>query len=111
MAAVTKILEVVFDSSAGPKSMPVLAFGTANDNLQPDTLKMVMVEAIKLGYRHFDMASIYGSEQTLGKAIKEALELGLVDSRDQLFITSKLWCNDAHPDASLLPGLLPHFPR
>ncbi|XP_048427524.1 non-functional NADPH-dependent codeinone reductase 2-like [Pyrus x bretschneideri] len=98
MAAATQIPEVLLDSSAGPKSMPVLAFGTAADNLQPDTLKMAVVEAIKLGYRHFDTASIYGSEQTLGEAIKEALELGLVDSRDQLFITSKLWSNDAHPD-------------
>ncbi|KAM1050386.1 hypothetical protein ACFX13_032867 [Malus domestica] len=111
MATATQIQEVVLDSSAGPKSMPVLTFGTAYDNKQPNTLKMAVVEAIKLSYRHFDTASIYSSEQTLGEAIKEALELGLVDSKDQLFIISKLWCNDAHPDASLMLGLLPHFPR
>ncbi|KAM1158845.1 hypothetical protein ACFX19_032653 [Malus domestica] len=111
MATTAQIQEVVLDSSTGPKSMPMLTFGTADDNKQPDTLKMVVVEAIKLGYRHFDTALIYGSEQTLGEAIKEALELGLVDSKDQLFIISKLWCNDAHPDASLLLGLLPHFPH
>ncbi|TQD92577.1 hypothetical protein C1H46_021829 [Malus baccata] len=104
MVAASQIPEVVLGSSAGPKSMPVLAFGTAADNLQPDALKTAVVEAIKLGYRHFDTASIYGSEQTLGDAIKEALELGLVDSRDKLFITSKLWSNDAHPDL-VLPAL------
>ncbi|XP_009359214.1 non-functional NADPH-dependent codeinone reductase 2 [Pyrus x bretschneideri] len=104
MAAATQIPEVVLGSSAGPKSMPVLAFGTAADNIQPDALKTAVIEAIKLGYRHFDTASIYGSEQTLGDAIKEALELGLVDSRDKLFITSKLWSNDAHPDL-VLPAL------
>ncbi|CAN6548873.1 unnamed protein product [Malus baccata var. baccata] len=104
MVAASQIPEVVLGSSAGPKSMPVLAFGTAADNLQPDALKTAVVEAIKLGYRHFDTASIYGSEQTLGDAIKEALELGLVDSRDKLFITSKLWSNDAHPDL-VIPAL------
>ncbi|KAF7846988.1 hypothetical protein BT93_L3510 [Corymbia citriodora subsp. variegata] len=28
----------------------------------------------------------------------EALELGLVNSREELFITTKLWCSDAHGD-------------
>ncbi|KAI5313776.1 hypothetical protein L3X38_042952 [Prunus dulcis] len=34
----------------------------------------------------------------LGEAIQEALRLGLVASRDQVFITSKLWISDAHLD-------------
>ncbi|ONI30330.1 hypothetical protein PRUPE_1G244700 [Prunus persica] len=98
------IPEVVLGSSIGPKNMPALAFGTAADNVQPNLLKTAVLEAIKLGYRHFDTAAIYGSEQTLGEAIKEALKLGLVASRDQLFITSKLWSNDAHPHL-VIPAL------
>ncbi|RYR33487.1 hypothetical protein Ahy_A10g048086 [Arachis hypogaea] len=62
------------------------------------------MEAIKLGYRHFDTASIYGSEQVMGEAIAEALKLGLISSRDELFIPSKLWLFDNHPDL-VLPTL------
>ncbi|BFG16327.1 hypothetical protein CerSpe_026010 [Prunus speciosa] len=103
-ASSAHIPEVVLGSSVGPKSMPVLGFGTAADNIQPNLLKTAVLEAITLGYRHFDTAAIYGSEQTLGEAIKEALKLGLVASRDQLFITSKLWSNDAHPHL-VIPAL------
>ncbi|KAG6680617.1 hypothetical protein I3842_13G051500 [Carya illinoinensis] len=92
----TGIPEVVLNSSTGRKAMPVIGFGTAADS--NDALISAVLEAIKLGYRHFDTASVYGSEQALGEAIAEALRLGLVGSRDELFITSKLWPSDAHAD-------------
>ncbi|KAL6193269.1 hypothetical protein ACLB2K_034353 [Fragaria x ananassa] len=101
--AATKVPEVVLGSFNG-QCMPVLGFGTAADNLDPIALKTAVLEAIKLGYRHFDTAPIYTSEQTLGEAVAEAISLGLVASRDQVFITSKLWCNDAHPDL-VIPAL------
>ncbi|KAL5552803.1 hypothetical protein UlMin_040204 [Ulmus minor] len=85
-------------------SMPVIGFGTAAEDSDSTIMKTAVLEAIKLGYRHFDTASIYGSEKSLGEAIAEALKLGLVASRDELFITSKLWCSDAHPDL-VLPAL------
>ncbi|KAM1006047.1 hypothetical protein ACFX1X_002874 [Malus domestica] len=94
-AAAKKIPEVVLASSTGPRSMPAIGFGTAANKFEPHVLKTAVVEAIKLGYRHFDTASMYGSEQTLGEAIQEALGLGLVASRDQVFVTSKLWITDA----------------
>ncbi|KAL6219203.1 hypothetical protein ACLB2K_012409 [Fragaria x ananassa] len=102
--AATQIPEVVLESSNGRRTMHVLGFGTASNNLQPQVLIEAVHEAIKLGYRHFDTASVYGSEQSLGAAIAQALELGLVASRDQLFITSKVWCNDAHPHL-VIPAL------
>ncbi|KAL6186465.1 hypothetical protein ACLB2K_042585 [Fragaria x ananassa] len=102
--AATQIPEVVLVSSNGRRTMPVLSFGTAANNLEPEVLKEAVLEAIKLGYRHFDTAYEYGSEQSLGIAIAKALELGLVASRDELFITSKLWPNDAHPDL-VIPAL------
>ncbi|GKF24315.1 D-galacturonate reductase-like protein, partial [Tanacetum coccineum] len=37
--------------------------------------------------------SLYGTEKPLAEAIKEALRLGLIKSRTELFITTKLWCN------------------
>ncbi|KAL6193273.1 hypothetical protein ACLB2K_034357 [Fragaria x ananassa] len=102
--AATQIPVVVLESSNGRRAMPVLGFGTASNNLEPEVLIEAVLEAIKLGYRHFDTASIYGSEQTLGEAVAKAISLGLIASRDELFITSKLWCNDAHPDL-VIPAL------
>ncbi|MFC9777393.1 aldo/keto reductase [Paenibacillus chitinolyticus] len=43
-------------------------------------------EAIRAGYRHFDTAKIYGSEEALGREIQKS---GI--PREQLFITSKVW--------------------
>ncbi|XVF02507.1 hypothetical protein REPUB_Repub04eG0181300 [Reevesia pubescens] len=91
-------------SSSGLK-MPVLGFGTAVDPpVAPEIIKQAVLQAIELGYRHFDTASVYGTEQPVGEAIIEAISLGLIKSRDELFITSKLWCNDAHGEL-VLPAL------
>ncbi|KAJ4711020.1 NADPH-dependent codeinone reductase-like protein [Melia azedarach] len=78
--------------------MPVVGLGCGVTKLDNDAFTFAVLEAIKLGYRHFDTASLYGTEKALGEAIAEALGLGLVSSREELFITSKLWCDDAHPD-------------
>lgn len=63
-----------------------------------------MIAAIEVGYRHFDTACLCHTEQPLGEAIVEALEKGLIRSRDELFITSKLWCSDGHRDL-VVPAL------
>lgn len=77
--------------------MPVLGFGTASDPpVDSETTKNAVLQAIELGYRHFDTAALYNSEQPLGEAIAEALNRGLIKSRDEVFITSKLWCSEAH---------------
>ncbi|KAK3038642.1 hypothetical protein RJ639_027305 [Escallonia herrerae] len=84
---------------SGGRKLPVLGLGTATfPPVEPEIVKQAVLEAIKLGYRHFDTASVYQTEQVLGEAIAEALGLGLITSRDELFITSKLWCSDAHGD-------------
>ncbi|XP_062110416.1 non-functional NADPH-dependent codeinone reductase 2-like [Humulus lupulus] len=98
------IPKLVLGSSSRPRSIPVIGLGTASHDRDPTTLKRAVLEAIELGYRHFDTASAYGSEQGLGEAIAEALKLGLVASRDELFITTKLWCTDCHPHL-VLPSL------
>ncbi|KAI9080966.1 hypothetical protein K1719_037127 [Acacia pycnantha] len=76
-------------------SIPVIGFGTASMG-DRDATKTAVIEAIKLGYRLFDTASLYGTENSLGEAIEEALKQGLVGSREELFITSKLWITDNH---------------
>ncbi|XP_049404402.1 non-functional NADPH-dependent codeinone reductase 2-like [Solanum stenotomum] len=90
---------------AGCRSMPALGLGTAADPpVEPEIVRSAVVEAIEVGYRHFDTAALYNSEEALGEAINEAINGGFVESREQLFITSKLWCSDAHPQ-HVLPAL------
>ena len=71
--------------------MPIAAFGTFHSDWAQDYMKDATVEAIRLGYRHIDTARAYENEDVVGVAIKEALETGYVSSRDELFITGKLW--------------------
>ncbi|XP_010272067.1 PREDICTED: non-functional NADPH-dependent codeinone reductase 2-like [Nelumbo nucifera] len=85
--------------------MPLVGMGTASYPFDAsEASKLPILRAIQLGYRHFDTAALYQSEQHLGKAIAEAISLGLIQSRDELFITSKLWCSDAHHHL-VLPAL------
>ncbi|WP_051236023.1 aldo/keto reductase [Paenibacillus pinihumi] len=46
-------------------------------------------EAIYAGYRHFDTARIYGSEEALGQVISNS---GI--ARKEFFLTSKVWTTD-----------------
>nr|KYP32061.1 NAD(P)H-dependent 6'-deoxychalcone synthase [Cajanus cajan] len=98
----SKVPHVVLQSSSNNCNMPVIGLGTAPSS-STDTREAIL-EAIKTGYRHFDTASMYGSEQPLGEAIAEALQLGIIKSRDELFITSKLWCTENFPHL-VLPAL------
>lgn len=52
--------------------------------------------AIKAGYRSIDTAAVYGNEEGVGKAIKEA---GV--PREELFITTKVWNADQGYDSTL----------
>lgn len=92
-----KIPEVTLRSCE--KAMPVVGMGTSSyPQADLETGKAAILEAIKAGYRHFDTAFVYGSEQHIGKAIAEALSLGLIKSRDELFITTKLFASFAERD-------------
>ena len=77
------------------ESIPSIGFGLwkiANENCAN-----VVYEAVKLGYRHFDSASDYGNEKEVGMGLKRAMEDGLC-TREELWITSKLWNTFHHPD-------------
>ncbi|KAL7261039.1 hypothetical protein ACSBR1_006652 [Camellia fascicularis] len=91
--------------SSGGRRLPILGMGTASDPpVESEITKQAVLRAIEVGYRHFDTAALYFTEEPLGEAIAEALELRLIKSREELFITSKLWCSDAHPKL-VLPAL------
>ncbi|KAL3724879.1 hypothetical protein ACJRO7_029965 [Eucalyptus globulus] len=94
--------EVVLSSG---ERMPLIGMGcAASPPPPPEVLTSILLEAIEVGYRHFDTAALYGTEEALGRAVAEALDRGLIKSRNQIFITTKLWCTDAHPDL-VLPAL------
>jgi alcohol dehydrogenase (NADP+) len=78
-----------FTLNTGAK-IPATGFGTWQD---ADAQEPAVTIALKAGYRHIDTARIYGTEKAVGQAIKNS---GV--SRDQLFITTKLWNNAHHPD-------------
>lgn len=87
--------------------MPLIGMGTAptTPELPPiDQLISIFIDAIEAGYRHFDTAAVYGSEKAIGGAVAEALRRGLIKNRGEVFITSKLWCTQAHRDL-VLPAL------
>ncbi|PWA89084.1 NADPH-dependent codeinone reductase 1-4 [Artemisia annua] len=87
------IPNTTISSSDGRRPIPLVGMGMATPAEGHEQVKTGIIEAIKVGYRHFDTASLYGTEKALGEAIKEALNLGLINSRADLFITTKLWCN------------------
>ncbi|KAF2325380.1 hypothetical protein GH714_027283 [Hevea brasiliensis] len=100
--ALVNIPEVLLSSG---QRMPLLGMGTATSPLVgSDEIKTAILQAIELGYRHFDTATLYLTEEPLGEAIAEAVSRGLIKCREELFITSKLWCSDAHSDL-VLPAL------
>lgn len=87
-----------------PCGLPRIGLGTAVQGPRPDPVRAAVLRAIQLGYRHFDTAAHYATEAPIGEAAAEAVRTGLVASREDLFVTSKVWCADAHRDR-VLPAL------
>lgn len=65
--------------------IPAIGFGTFRTPRGVATEQSVL-NAINAGYRSIDCAAVYGNESSVGAAVKKS---GI--SREQLFITSKLW--------------------
>jgi methylglyoxal/glyoxal reductase len=87
----TNNLQATTTLSNGVK-MPWFGLGVFKVEEGPELVNAVKF-AIKQGYRSIDTASIYGNEEGVGQAIREAMtEYGI--KRDELFITSKVWNSD-----------------
>jgi diketogulonate reductase-like aldo/keto reductase len=86
------------------RPMPMVGMGTAQFPVVNEATKNAVLAAIEVGFRHFDTAFLYGTEKLLGEAAAEAIRRGLVRSREELFVTSKLWCSQNHPDL-VLPSI------
>ena len=81
--------------------MPCVGLGTWKS--EPGDVYRAIKEALRLGYRHIDCASIYGNEAEIGQALHESFAEG-VATREQMWITSKLW-NDSHASEEVPPAL------
>jgi 2,5-diketo-D-gluconate reductase A len=74
-------------------TMPILGFGVFQ--IPPEQTEQAVSDALAAGYRKFDTASAYMNEEAVGRALKSS---GI--AREDLFITTKLWVQDAPAEAN-----------
>ncbi|KAK8690565.1 hypothetical protein V6N13_074097 [Hibiscus sabdariffa] len=86
-------------------TIPVIGLGTYSSDNDRDTTEKAIRFALKMGYRHFDTARIYGSEPAVGNALRMAIEDQIIP-REDVFLTSKLWSADHHDPVSALKHTL-----
>jgi 3''-deamino-3''-oxonicotianamine reductase len=86
------------------KPVPAVGLGTAFHPYVAEDVRAAVLSALDLGYRHIDTAALYPSERVVGEAMAEAVQSGIVVSREELFVTSKVWCTQCHPEL-VLPSL------
>lgn len=75
--------------------MPWLGFGVYQME-DGDEVKNAVSNALKLGYRSIDTASVYRNEMGVGKGIKES---GI--PRKDIFLTTKVWNDDQRKNRTL----------
>jgi alcohol dehydrogenase (NADP+) len=83
------------------KQIPIIGLGTWKS--EPGEVYEAVKTAIQAGYRHIDCSPLYGNEPEVGSALSDCIQEGLV-SREELWITSKLW-NNAHAPEDVEPAL------
>lgn len=81
--------------SSGYK-IPTLGYGTWQ--AAPGEVGAGVYEALKAGYRHLDLAKIYGNQKEVAQGIKKAIAEVDGLKREDIFITSKLWNNKHRPE-------------
>ncbi|WP_188219137.1 aldo/keto reductase [Microcella alkalica] len=75
------------------RSIPQLGLGVFL--VDPAEAERIVSDALEVGYRHIDTAMIYKNEEGVGRAIAKS---GI--TRDELFITTKLWNSDQGTDSA-----------
>lgn len=75
--------------------IPQLGFGTYR--LAQAEAGPAVSYALECGYRHIDCAKAYCNEREVGQALEGFIKSRRV-KREELFVTSKLWPTDQHPD-------------
>lgn len=76
------------------RTMPQVGFGLWQVP-ERETARLI-VDAVKVGYRLFDGAALYGNERGLGEGVRHA---GI--PRDEIFVTTKVWNDRQGYDSTL----------
>ncbi|KAH6603687.1 hypothetical protein Trco_008462 [Trichoderma cornu-damae] len=82
--------------------IPQIGYGTWQ--AAPGEVGAGVFEALKVGYRHLDLAKVYGNQKEVGEGIQKALAEVPGLKREDIFITSKLW-NNSHRPEDVAPAL------
>lgn len=98
--------DIYFTLNTGAK-IPALGLGkytphficiSVTDNLTLGTWQSAASEvvravehALSIGYKHIDAAYCYANEDEVGAGIAAAIKSGAI-KREDLFVTTKLWC-------------------
>ncbi|QGX91735.1 aldo/keto reductase [Tatumella sp. TA1] len=83
--------------------MPMLGFGVFKVTDKQECKESILT-AIRAGYRLIDTAAVYGNEDAVGEAVREAISAGLC-TREEFFITSKLWVQDMASEETARQGI------
>ena len=78
---------VMHTIQANGATIPLIGLGTWQ--LSGAICVRMVSEALKLGYRHIDTASMYGNEAEVGEGLRAS---GI--KRDEVFLTTKVWQDD-----------------
>ena len=75
------------------EAMPRIGLGTfGSDRYDAVTVARAVRVAAEIGFRHFDLAAVYGNEREVGAALR-----GSGVPREAMWVTGKLW-NSRHDD-------------
>ncbi len=87
---------------ASGAKIPAIGLGTfGSDHVSGAQIAATVLDAARIGYRHFDCAAVYGNESLIGEALQSVLKT--VAPREELWVTSKLW-NDKHAAKDVIPA-------
>lgn len=84
-------------------SIPILGYGTMPSEwgvILGNEFVGTIKNAIKVGYRNIDTASIYHTEEHVGKAVRQCIAENMTN-RQELFISTKVWNTDRGYDRTL----------
>lgn len=77
--------------SCNGADIPSIGLGTFQ--LKNRTARMMVREALSMGYRHVDTAQSYGNENAVGAGIADSRT-----PRDEVFLTTKVWVDRFEPE-------------